>query len=167
MRAGVSDSAPTGRVDPQAIWGAYSDDLVRFATLLVGADDAHDVVSIAFHRVMDRLRDGTNVTHVRRYLMRSVVNVANDQRRSRKRRQRRDVHAVIAETASGAQEGIAGRVDIRNAVADLSVQQRAVVYFTYWEDLDSNAVGQLLGIAPATVRRHLARARFQLRKELS
>jgi RNA polymerase sigma factor (sigma-70 family) len=46
------------------------------------------------------------------------------------------------------------------------VQQRSVVYFTYWEDLDAAAIGALLGISPDTVRRHLARARDHLRKAL-
>lgn len=167
VTAGVSDHASSGETNEHALWSEHATDLVGFATLLVGADDAHDVVSIAFHRVVARLQNGAQIDDHRAYLMRSVTNTANDQRRSQKRRQRRDLRATLpADVASGS-ELVAGRIDLRQAVAGLSVQQRAVVYFTYWEDLESSEVGRLLGIAPATVRRHLTRARTQLRKELS
>ena len=58
-------------------------------------------------------------------------------------------------------------LDVRRAVASLSMRQRAVVYFTYWDDLDSVEIGELLGISPASVRRHLVRARTHLRKALA
>lgn len=167
VMAGVSDEASRGEIDERALWIEHADDLVGFATVLVGAGDAHDVVSVAFHRVVARLRSGAQVDNHRAYLMRSVTNVANDQRRSQKRRQRRDLRATPRMDAASGSDLIAGRIDLRQAVAGLSVQQRAVVYFTYWEDLESSEVGRLLDIAPATVRRHLVRARTQLRKELA
>ena len=49
------------------------------------------------------------------------------------------------------------------AVAALSPRQRAVVYLTYWEDLDPGAAAALIGISDGAVRRHLARARKTLR----
>lgn len=148
------------------LWSQHAADLTRYATLLVGPHDAHDIVSIAFHRVTRQLDENQPIRNVRAYLMRSVTNAATDQHRSQRRRQERDLRAAASPPTSSV-EGPGTELDIRRAVADLSVQQRAVVYFTYWEDLDSREVGRLLDIAPATVRRHLSRARFQLRKELS
>lgn len=148
------------------LWRQHAPDLTRYATLLVGPHDAHDIVSIAFHRVAQRLDDGQSIPNVRAYLMRSVTNAATDQHRSQRRRQERDLRAAASSPTSTI-EASGTELDIRRAVAELSVQQRAVVYFTYWEDLDSRDIARLLDIAPATVRRHLSRARFQLRKELS
>lgn len=148
------------------LWREHAADLTRYATLLVGPNDAHDIVSIAFHRVTRQLDGGQSIRNVRAYLMRSVTNTATDQHRSQRRRQERDLRAATGSPASTF-EATGADLDIRRAVAELSVQQRAVVYFTYWEDLDSREVARLLDIAPATVRRHLSRARFQLRKELS
>lgn len=163
----LSDDAATGALDAAQVWADHAADLLGLATVLVGPHDAHDVVSLAFQRVIDRTDGGFRPTDLRSYLVRSVTNTANDQHRSRKRRQRRDLHGVVEQSIGSSDESAPVRVDIRRAVADLSVQQRAVVYLTYWEDLDSTAVGAVLDIAPATVRRHLVRARFQLRKELS
>lgn len=49
----------------------------------------------------------------------------------------------------------------------LPLQQRAVTFLTYWADLAPAAVADQLGISDGSVRRHLARARATLRKELA
>lgn len=53
------------------------------------------------------------------------------------------------------------------ALADLSTRQRAVVFLTYWEDLDGPTIADRLGISLGTVRRYQARARKQLRRKLT
>jgi len=153
-----TDEAP---VDPQAAaWSKHAPELVRYATLLVGPDDAPDVVARAFQRVMAAPLD--RVRELRAYLFRAVTNAATDQHRSTRRRQIRDLHALLPEILHE-QETM---LDIRRAVAGLSVQQRSVIYFTYWEDLDANQIARILAISPDSVRRHLARARVHLRKAL-
>lgn len=57
-------------------------------------------------------------------------------------------------------------VDVLAAVDRLSVQQRAVVVLTYWEDLRASEVGARLGISEGSVKRHLNRARSRLREYL-
>ena len=52
-------------------------------------------------------------------------------------------------------------------IARLDVRERAVVYLTYWDELSTTEIGALLDVHPGTVRRLLARARFQLRKDIS
>jgi RNA polymerase sigma-70 factor (ECF subfamily) len=49
-----------------------------------------------------------------------------------------------------------------DAVRALPTRQAQVVALTYVEDLDSEAIGRILGIAASTVRVHLARAREAL-----
>ncbi len=156
----MTDIGKPQNLDEATLWRLHSTDLVRYATLLVGPLDAPDLVSGAFMRVV---RSGRTLEQPRAYLMRAVTNAAASQHRSRRRRQVRDLHAVLPPAAAEHES----QLDIRRAVAGLSVQQRAVVYFTFWEDLDSTQIGDVLRISPATVRRHLARARFHLRKVLS
>jgi RNA polymerase sigma-70 factor (ECF subfamily) len=57
-------------------------------------------------------------------------------------------------------------VDVLAAVDKLSVQQRACVVLTYWEDLTPAEVASRLGISAGSVKRHLARARARLRELL-
>jgi RNA polymerase sigma-70 factor (ECF subfamily) len=57
-------------------------------------------------------------------------------------------------------------VDVLAAVDKLSVQQRASVVLTYWEDLTPAEAGSRLGISEGSVKRHLARARSRLKELL-
>ncbi len=52
------------------------------------------------------------------------------------------------------------------AVVGLSQQQRACVYLTYWNDLSPAQAADWLGIGEGSVKRHLARARANLREVL-
>ena len=58
------------------------------------------------------------------------------------------------------------RPEVLEAVARLSLRQRAVIVLTYWEDLEPAQVAIRLQIGEGSVRRHLARARARLREEL-
>ena len=58
-------------------------------------------------------------------------------------------------------------IDAHRALAQLSEQQRAVVYLTYWEDLASGRRSPVCSsVSDGTVRKQLARARDQLRRIL-
>jgi Sigma-70, region 4 len=50
------------------------------------------------------------------------------------------------------------------AVLTLSVQQRAVIVLTYWQDLAPRQVAGRLGISESSARRDLARGRERLRR---
>ncbi len=58
-------------------------------------------------------------------------------------------------------------VETLAAVARLSVQQRAAVFLTYWEDLAPEAVAAHMGVSVGAVKRHLARGRKRLGEILS
>lgn len=58
-------------------------------------------------------------------------------------------------------------VDVLEAVSRLSVQQRAAVLLTYWEDLSAEAVAERMGVSIGSVKRQLARARGRLQEWLS
>ena len=56
--------------------------------------------------------------------------------------------------------------EVAEAVSRLSPQQRAVVFLTYWNDLDVAGIAALLGVGEGTVRKQLDRGRSKLREVL-
>lgn len=142
----------------------WSDDLVRFATVLVGANDAADVVADAFVQLLD---DGVwqHVERPRAYLFGVVANRARMQHRSAFRRRRRDDAASRHPNAPPRPTG----EDLLSTevLAGLSRQQRTFVYLAYWEDWTVTEIAECVGVSEGTVRRQLARARTKLREELA
>jgi RNA polymerase sigma-70 factor (ECF subfamily) len=149
----VADDAETYR--------QLAPELTRFATALVGRSDAHDVLSGAVVKALATPAWPT-VANRRAYLYRAVFNEA--QRWLRRSGQRPGREARWA--GPDRWELPAFHDDVRRAVAALSVRQRAVVVLTYWADLDPRTVADRLGISEGSVRRHLARARANLREAL-
>jgi len=151
----------TAMVEPEELYRRYADELVRYATVLVGPDDAADVVVDA---VMVCLRSPgwAAVENQRAYLYRAVLNRAASVRRSDARRLAREVRAASPATVTPA----ASSIDAQRALAGLSRQQRAVVFLTYWDDQTPAQIAALLGVGEGTVRKQLARAREQLRRLL-
>jgi len=145
-------------------YAKHSDALVRFAATQVGASDADDVVSAALLGMLQRGVD--DVTDTRAYLYRAVANASMKHWRGLGRRQRRDVVLVPAEAWPDLDRRDPQDDRIIEALRSLSVQQRAVVHLTYWEDLTPAVVAERLGVSDGTVRRQLARARDRLRKVL-
>jgi RNA polymerase sigma-70 factor (ECF subfamily) len=118
---------------------------LRFGAVLVGPGDAHDTVIDAFLRTSAKIELGA-VREQRAYLFTAVVNTAAMQRRARQRRWQRELQEVVPETTPGEQPDM----DVQRAVAALSLAQRAVVYFAYWEDLAEWAIAEQLGVSLGT-----------------
>lgn len=142
-------------------WG---DELVAYATALVGPADAADLVADVFAGLLTRGDAAWSVVlDGRGYLFRSVTNAARMTARSGSRRRARELR--------WSSEPVAGELlddpGVRRALDRLSVQQRAVVYFAYWHELAPAAIAALLDISDGAVRRQLARARSTLRKVLA
>lgn len=146
----------------EEIYRKFADGLVRYATVLVGPDRAHDAVGDAF---VGALRSGrlVEVSNTEAYLYRAVHNSAVTILDRASRRERREVRAVIADR--GPYVGDAD-LDVVAVLAQLSPRQRAVIWLTYWDDLTPTRVADVLGISVGSVKRHLARARAAARKAL-
>ena len=145
----------------EEIYRKYADDLVRFATGLVGPFDAQDVVTDACLHSFGA-KTWQTVTNPRAYLYRSVLNQARSHHRSTLRRRVREMRAAQPEAVPATEAD----VDVLAAVDRLSVQQRASVVLTYWEDLSPGEVASRLGVSEGSVKRHLARARSRLKELL-
>jgi len=145
------------------VYQAHAEDLIRYATVLVGADDAADVVSAVLVRTtaaggLARLDDP------RAYLFRAVLNEARNLHRSRRRGSVAVVRIGPAPAVRPADEEV--DVDVIDAVMALPVRQRAVVYLAYWEGATIADAARQLGLRPATARRYLHLARHRLRRIL-
>lgn len=150
-----------GLVSDEEIYRKYSEELIRFAQGLVGRVDSADVVSAAVLAAMSTPTWPQVVNH-RAYLYRAVLNQARKSDRDRRRRWAKELRSGFHSP-----EGIPEvRPEVLAAVKELSPRQRAVVVLTYWEDLSSEQISELLGISDGSVRKHLARARARLRSVL-
>jgi RNA polymerase sigma-70 factor (ECF subfamily) len=143
------------------VYEKHAEELTRFATALVGPTDAPDIVSTAMVNALSS-RSWPTVENRRAYLYRCVLNAVRSGHRSTVRRERREVRVV----ERGVLEPPDLRPEVLEAVRSLSERQRAVVYLTYWDDLDPAAIASLLDISEGSVKRHLARARDHLRRKL-
>lgn len=140
----------------------YSQELTRYATGLVGPFDAPDVVTDACLRAFDS-PSWPEVVDRRAYLYRTVLSVATDHHRRTLSRRMRELKTATPPSVEITHEDI----DVLRAVERLSLQQRSVIFLTYWEDLTPSAVADRLGVSEGSVKRHLARARKRLGELLS
>jgi RNA polymerase sigma-70 factor, ECF subfamily len=158
-------SAEESLGDWETVYVAHSLRLIRLATVLVGPDDAPDLVSEAVRRAVHRPGWG-EVRDQGAYLVTSLVNETRQFHRERSRRTAREQRAVRL-VPDAAQHGPApDDLDVREALGALSPQQQAVIFLVYWEDQQISRVAHLLDVSEGTVRKQLARAKTKLRRVL-
>lgn len=148
-------------MNDEATYRDHAAELTAFATSLVGPDQAADAVSTAVVSAFSSPH-WDQVTNRRAYLYRCVYNEAV---RSLQRSQMRAERERIAAPRNDVELPDL-RPDVADAVRELSTQQRAVIVLTYWLDLSIIDVADHLGISDGAVRKHLARARANLRSVL-
>jgi RNA polymerase sigma factor (sigma-70 family) len=159
-------TSPARDSSVQAAYARHARSLIQFATVLVGATDAADVVSEAVVACICSSAWSTVEDHGA-YLHRAVLNSARQWSRSGQRRRAREAafgRSTSTSTPGGPSTEHGG---VWDAVRDLSIRRRAVVYLAYWEDLPPARIASTLGISDGAVRRHLARARAHLKEALS
>jgi RNA polymerase sigma factor (sigma-70 family) len=139
----------------------YSDELVRFATMLVGPSNAEDVVADAVLRVFGS-QSWLTVTNRRAYLYRSVLAQASSTGRSTRRRLAREQRFAGSESHDEPML----RPELLAALRALTVRQRAVVFMTYWLDQTTQATSQVLHMSERTVQRDLESAYRRMERHL-
>ncbi|MGB3410849.1 MAG: RNA polymerase sigma factor [Microthrixaceae bacterium] len=163
----VGDDIGSMEVDErsdEAVYAAHAQELVRFATGLVGVDDAPDIVTDAFISVARS--DVWSEARDRRSLwFRAVVFESKSFIRSVGRRRARERKVALSEGVHLVERHERSD-EIALALGQLSVQQRAVVMLTYWLDLTPSAVAELLDVSEGSVRKQLARARAGMKEAL-
>lgn len=144
--------------DDEAIYAEVKADLIRYAAVLVGPDDAEDVVSNVMVRLLRR-RSLASLEEPRAYLFRSVLNESRGVLRGRQRRP--------LPSPSGSNPVPEPDWEVVKAVAALPARQRAAVFLRHWADLPVDEVASLMGARPGTVKRYLHLAHRSLKGRLS
>ena len=150
------------------LYAAHNRELVRFAYLLTGdAGLAEDLVADVFAQVLRRW-GSTTIDDPQAYLRRAVVNRFNSGLR------RRYLVRRVQHTADGSDRGVV-HADERLAERDAMFQaldrlpegQRSVVVLRYYEDLSVTETAQVLGVSEGTVKSQTSRALERLESILS
>jgi RNA polymerase sigma factor (sigma-70 family) len=156
------------RLDFAEFYRSARDECFRAVMVSVGDQDtAQDLVDEAFARACASWRKVCNHPAPAAWVIRTALNVNI----SRWRRLRREVAVpdpgTVADMpyADGAGDGA---VDprIMAALLRLPARQRQVVALRLFLDLDTDRTAEALGVAPSTVKAHLARALSALRDDL-
>lgn len=153
----------------------HTDAMLRVAAALVGLADAEDAAQEATVRAWQAWETLRDVTSLRPWLLRITVNVCRQWRRGGFGRRTRLVaplpeeHANLfaALDADPGENDHLGMLDLSQAINALDDDLRYVVVLRYYAGMDATAVGEALGIPPATVRTRLKRALAKLRPALA
>lgn len=139
----------------ETIYTKHKDDLIRFATALVGREEAEDVLSTVVLRILER-QSLADLRDARSYLFKAVLNES----RGRLRRKRLPL---------GQEESywIPERdVEVVEALRRLPPRQLAAVYLVYWEDMTIETAARAMGVSAGSVKRYLHLARLKLKGSL-
>jgi RNA polymerase sigma-70 factor (sigma-E family) len=158
----------TQRPDFAEFYRESVDDCLRTVLVSIGdRDTAQDLVDEAFARACASWRTVSRHPAPRAWVVRTALNASV----SRWRRRRREVPvpdpAVVADpTAPGGAFDSPVDPQIMAALMRLPARQRQVVALRLFLDLDTARTAEVLGVAPSTVKAHLARALAALRDDL-
>lgn len=159
---GIVEVAETGlmaadAVEDEEIFSAIYDDLRRFAALVgrVG-DDPDDLVQEALARVLAK-RTLASLEDPARYVRVVITRVASNNKRKAARgdrARRRLEHRSPSEQRTW---------EVEDRLERLAPRERAVLYLSIVEDLDSGRIAEMLGMRPGAVRTAKTRALKRLR----
>lgn len=160
----VRREASDSRERLAALFDKQHQRLYRLALRMVTDDDAaRDLVQDAFLRAAAKVESiPTEQSAAEAWLVRVLVNLCRD--RFRRLKVRRD-HAAVARIHEGVgdhESAVVAASTVRKALDSLEPRRRAVIVLHEIEGLDDKTVARLLGVAPVTVRWHLAKGRREL-----
>jgi len=151
------------------IVAAYHRDMVRVAFTIVGDHDlADDAVQSAWSIAWRQLRTHREDASLRSWLLKIA---ANEARQTVRHTQRRSLREITVEDWAPPADDAPGpdaptRLDLADALARLSVDDRTLLALRYGADLDSGEIARLLGGTPTGIRSRLSRLLHRLREEL-
>lgn len=140
----------------ETIYTKHKDDLIRYATVLVGSADAEDVLSTVVLRTLERRSLG-ELDEARAYLFRAILNEVRDRARHQSTA---DALPVMPADLVVLPEP---DYEVALALRSLPPRQLAAVYLVYWEDLTIRDAAKTLGTSTGTLKRYLHIARKKLK----
>lgn len=152
--------------------GLYGPDVYRLALyVLISEEDARDAAADIFSRLF-ACPSMIPQENFRAWLMRVSYNHCIDilRRKATLKRMLPKIHERMSGTPDPGPEQAAlvadEQAEVRRAIAGLPEQERIIVFLRYYQQLSYAEIGEVLGIAEATVGTRLHRAREKLRKRL-
>jgi len=162
----------TGQTELERLYDEHAQALCGFLLQLTrNESDTHDLLQEVFVRLARRPDTFAGVRQERAFLLRLAHNLAMDLARRRATRQRTAAAAAAENLPLFAPTSDPDEATFRNelelALADLPVEQRAVVHLKLWDELTFEAIAGLLGIplntAASRYRYGLDKLRTRLR----
>jgi RNA polymerase sigma factor (sigma-70 family) len=153
----------------EELFAVHQIPLTRLAVLL-GADDADDVVSEAFYQLYRRWRRLRSADAAAGYLRSVVINRTRMRIRHLqviRRHVGRDVHGASHAMSSEATAVL--RDDQRavvSALAGLPSRQREALVLRYWTELRENEIADAMGISAGAVKTHVSRGMAALSRAM-
>ncbi|MEP7379940.1 MAG: sigma-70 family RNA polymerase sigma factor, partial [Chloroflexota bacterium] len=149
------------------IVAAHHEDMVRVCYVITrDVDAANDAVQEAWSIAWRSLRRLNDPLRLKQWL---VAIAANEARQMLRRQRRRVVTELRAEGAHNDDEGTqvwSSRMDLRNALARLSAQDRQLLALRYVAGFDSAELSRVTGLTASGTRARLQRLLAVLRDEL-
>ncbi len=150
-----------------ALFAAHHLSLVRLAVLL-GADDAEDVVGEAFYQLYRRWNRLRSAAAAAAYLRSTVVNLTR-MRIRHLQVVRRHLAGAAPGTVSSGEDATVLRDDqqaLVDAVRALPARQREALVLRYWLDLREREIAEAMGISAGSVKVHVSRGMAALSRTL-
>ncbi|RNL81444.1 SigE family RNA polymerase sigma factor [Nocardioides marmorisolisilvae] len=143
--------------------GARWPALYRLAVLLAGESDADDLaqqVLFQAYRAWDRVMAASSPdAYVRKIMVNTLI--------SQRSRHRRGLELVtsgrVDDRVASVEDDVVQHDELWNRIFLLPPKQRAVIVLRYYEDLSEQAIADVLGCAPGTVKSQAAAALRTLR----
>ena len=152
-----------------SIVGAHHEDMRRVCVVVVGsAEIADDAVEAAWSKAWRNLGTVRDPARLRPWLVSIAVNEARQLVRARSRRAVVEVAVDDLENQAGEDPatGAIRAIDLRNALARLNPDDRALLAMRYIAGFDATELGFATGRSPSGTRARLARLLRRLEKEL-
>ncbi len=144
---------------------ARSRALLRTAYLLTGDQgDAEDAVQAMLGRVYQSWPKIRHQEAAESYCRRALVREVSSWRR--RRRVTHVLTADLPEQPTQGTEASEASEDLKKALLELPMKQRAVVVLRYYADMSEAEVANALDISPGSVKQHTHRALAKLREAL-
>lgn len=139
----------------------------KYAFMLVhDVDVAQELVQEGFAKVWASVNTPAAEVEFRRYLYRTITNLAHNYRRQQMRAAMLSVAGPASVNPLDEVDRRAGDAALRTAVRTLSLREQQAVYLRYYEDRSFAETARIMGAPQVTVRVIVHRALGKLRREL-
>jgi RNA polymerase sigma-70 factor (ECF subfamily) len=140
----------------------------KFANVIVHDSDlAEEMVQEAFARMWASPNTPSAEIEFRRYLYRTISNLANDYYRRRARRSASELAIPVVVNPLELVEARASDEAMKAALNILGLRERQAIYLRYFEDRSFAETARIMGARQVTVRVMVHRALGKLRRHIS